>query len=883
MKFLHTFLIALMMLGFAYLPVKADEDLFTVKDTESGFEETFETYSRAIDYYEDHLEEYSNLLLYENDRLISMEYGIVEFDTDEACSLEVDYYSLSKDEDDLLNGCYGIDAAYLYTDHSRNRVYFIVSGDRGYTSLDNVTLHPYETIDKRISVYHNDEHFCHNVMSQLDYDFYSYSIELDDGLDFLKEGDYFSYDGHYFYDDFKAMIDDYRNDTYENSINEAPYFNYYQYLPHRSLSNYTSEELNRYFSDTLAIDGRLLHYDDLNSDNAADEVNRSQIYGNIEDFFMAESIYGTNAMMLLSSAMYESSYGRSSSAFSENNLYLAAAYLGNDENTFGRYDSVADSIYAHSRYFISARYSNHRRSDYTGTHYGNKISGINVNYSPDQYFGEKSASMYYQLDSALGYKDRDSRAIGIIRDDKSVTFYHDEDLESRWFSISDICELSFVILDEHEDCYRVSIDNSFDDEYEYDFSRSFAYVDKEEITLILNEDKIRDYDLSFRHYDLDGGSILSKKQIDLREGADPKPYKEHYEFTGVSQEGVMQYKYIEAIDLIRPFNMTVELGGDIDLSNGVLRVFYEDSTYRDVEINSDMISRFDNKSEGSKEMTITYNGVSIVTPIEVSSRIKEFRNSIAKAIENKDYQFIEANVSRIRYHFSFDEIRQIDKALMEKNKRNYFIEDKTGRYDISFSGLELGLSDQNSFKYFGDTYYAIVRYIPYFERSALQKHSLGYGFEVVDAHSLSFRFNFENIELSSPVIVQVDIPDKKDDLIYSVYHLARNGDIVKMRTTQSDNYIQYMATESGSYMILSRKSANRYHIADSIENLSYGNMGVDNHRNNYRLFLIGVIALIGIIGVVFYYVLYNRNERLWKEFRRSLRNQDFVQEEKPKS
>ena len=883
MKFLYTFLIALILINPLCLYIKAEGDVFAVKDSESGLEEIFETYSEAIAYYDGHLEEYSNLLLYENDRLISMEYGIVEFDTDEACSLEVSYYSLSKDEEDLLNGCYGIDAAYLYTDLREDRVYFIVSGDRAYTSLENVTLHPYESLDKRISIYHNGEHFFHNVMSQLDYDFYSYSIELDDRLDLLGEGCYYSYDGHYFYDEFTKMIDDYRNDTHENSVNEDPYYNYYQYLPHRSLTNYSSEELNKYFNETLAINGRLLHYEDNNSDDAADEMNRSEIYGNIEDFFIAESIYGTNAMMLLSSAMYESSYGRSLSAFEENNLYLTAAHLGNDENMISRYDDVASSIYAHSRYFISARYSNHRRSDYSGTHYGNKISGINVNYSPDQYFGEKSASMYYQLDSILGSKDRNDRALGIINDRKSVIFYHDEALESRWFTLSNICELSFVILEENEDSYKISIDNSLDEGYEYDFNRSYAYIGKDDVSYILNEDMIKDYELTFRHFDLNGGEILSRSEIDLKEGSDPKPYKEHYEFIGVNEEGVAEYKYIEAIDLIRQFDTTIEQGRNIDLYNGLLRVFYEDSTYRDIEINSDMIEYFDKNSEGVKQLKISYNGVETSVEIEISKELHELRTNFEKAVENSDLSFIEENLNRIRYRFSFDEIRKIDKSLMKENKRNYFIEDKTGKYDISVSGLELALSDKNSLKYFGDTYYVRVRYIPYFERSDLLKHSLGYGFELVDGHSLSFRFNSENIELSSPIIVQVDIPEKRDDLIYSVYHLAKNGDVVKMRTTQSDRYIQYMALESGSYVILSRPSENRYHIADSVEDLSYANMGIDNHRNNYRLFLIMVIALIGIIGVVLYYVLYNRNERLWKEFKKSLRDQDSVQEEKLKS
>ena len=220
---------------------------------------------------------------------------------------------------------------------------------------------------------------------------------------------------------------------------------------------------------------------------------------------------------------------------------------------------------------------------------------------------------------------------------------------------------------------------------------------------------------------------------------------------------------------------------------------------------------------------------------------------------------------------------------MDESSRNYFIEDKTGRYDISISGLELGLADMKGLRYFGDTYYVQIRNIPYFDRNDLERHSKGYGFEVVDGLNISFMFNSEKAELSAPVIIQANIEDKKNDLIYSVYHLAKNGDVIKMRTTQSDNYIQFLAKESGSYIILSKESVNEYHIKDSVENLSFANMGVDNHRNNYRLFAIMVISLIGIIGIVFYYVMYNRNEQLWKEFRRSLRTQDIVQEEKPKN
>ncbi|MBP5278888.1 MAG: bacterial Ig-like domain-containing protein, partial [Erysipelotrichaceae bacterium] len=656
------------------MSIKAEDELFVVRDTGSGLEETFETYNSASSFYEEHLEEYDNLLLYEDDRLIRMEYGIVEFNTDEACSLDIDYFSQSKNEDDILNGCYGIDGAYLDTDYRNDRVYFMISDDLGYTSLNNVTLHPYEALESGISVYHNSDHFYHNIKSQLDYDFYSYSLELDDKLNELGEGDYYSYDGHYFYDDFKAMIDDYRNGTRDNSVNEEAYFNYYQFLPHRSLSNYTSSELNEYINETLAINGRLDHYDDSNFDSAADEVNRSQLYGNIEHFFIAQSLYGTNAMMLLSSAIYESSYGRSYPSYANNNLYLSAAYESEAENETRHYDSIADSIYAHSRYFISSRYSNHRRSDYRGTFYGDKASGINVNYSLDSYFGEKSASAYYHLDSLLGNKDRNDKAVGIISDRSSVNFYYDEDLERRRFTLYDITDLSFVILEETENSYKINIDDSNNEDYEYDFSGCIAYVAKDVFSHILNEDRIADYDLNYRYYDLKGGTISDHEQLELLDTCEIKPYREHYEYDGIDEEGNVSYRYIEAIDLIRPFKTTVELGGTIDLRGGLIRVFYEDSTYKDVPIDSDMISSFDMHQEGTQDIRISYNGVAIDTKIEVSQELYELDRDFSMAINDKNYQFVKENINRVDHQFTFEEIRQIDQDLLKDSKRNYYID-----------------------------------------------------------------------------------------------------------------------------------------------------------------------------------------------------------------
>ena len=374
--------------------VLSEEQPYRVYDLQSGFSENFDGYDAAYASYEENRDSYDNLVLAEKDRVIRMEYGIVEFKTDEACSLVLQYESIDKGQTDYLNGCYGIDALYLDTTYG-GEVSFLIGGDHGRILLEDVILHPLGELNTRISSFTSkDGRLIHNIMTQSDFDFYTRTFALDDAPSFMEEGKvYYSFDSHYFYDDLKVLTDDQRQNMHENALNEPGYYNYYQYLPYRSYSVYTPEDVKNYLSDTLGIDGRLCHYIDLNGDNAADEINRSQLYGEEGEFFACQQAYGTNAMMLLSCALNESAYGKSRASFAQNNLFASTAFENDEQRENGRYDTVADSIYAYARYFISSRYSNIRRSDYRGTFFGNKAGGINVNYSIDPYYGEKRASV----------------------------------------------------------------------------------------------------------------------------------------------------------------------------------------------------------------------------------------------------------------------------------------------------------------------------------------------------------------------------------------------------------------------------------------------------------------------------------------------------------
>lgn len=885
MKFLHRLFVLLLCL-FCLVDthvIYGQEDFYYIYDSDKEIEK-YEDYREAFSYYENHLDEYDNLLLIFNDQVIHMEYGIVEFKTGEACLLNVEYQSITRDDVGYLNGCYGIDAAYLETSDDGKNVYFMISGDRGYTSIENVILHPYETLKVRPSMYANSEgYLIHKIKTQFDQDYYSYSLMIDETLDELVSGnDYFSYDGHYFYDDFYAMIDDYRTDSHDHSINSDAYYNYFQYLPYRSLSNYDLDELNKYFYDVLKIDGRMNHYNDYDGDGAGDEINRSQLYGQFDSFIAYQYLYGTNAMMMISSAINESSYGRSFSAYSGNNLYQVAAYESETEKNNSRYDSIDNSIYSYSKYLVSSLYSNHLRSDYAGTFYGNKASGINAGYSLDPYLGEKNSAVYFDLDSKLSGKDRNCYALGIITAD-DVTFYKDQQLQTRLFRLKDLHDHSFIILAEYDETYKIQIDASFDEGYLYDFERSIAYIKKDVFSAILNEGSIHEYDLANIHYDLGEGSFRELQSVDLKY---PKanqipviiPERDGYVFDGYDENNVAKYRKIKDIEVVS-FNETIG-GTDIDLNGSIIRVNYEDKTDENIEINTDMLEGY---AYGCDAVTIDFHGIKTQQNLSYDTQGRKISDDVLLAIESHDYQYVKDNIGSLKYPLSFAQIRQIDYELKEINDRNYVIKDNSEKYNISISGLDLSLENRNTFNLFDDTYYVVVDNIARKDEDLIFGLASGYGFDKVEGIDISFRFNYQDIELVGPAIVQIAPGDKKNNLVYSVYHLSDDGDIIKCRTTQSENYVQFLINESGPYLLLTRSSVNEYDFEDRTEDLSYENMGFDNHRINISLLVTIVLSLLGIIGIIVYYIFNNKRKKLWKDFRRSLRTAGYAQEEKPKN
>ena len=225
-----------------------------------------------------------------------------------------------------------------------------------------------------------------------------------------KEVIYYSFDGNYFYTTLESMLEDYRNGTYEHSVNyDNPYYSYYLYLPSHSTTSYTAEDL-----DNIII-------------SKGYNASNSKMYGTGQYFKEAEETYGQNALMMFSHAATESAYGTSNIAMDKNNLFGYGAADSCAYDCAYSYDSPRDSIMDYAQK-TGDNYSYVTGKYYYGSHFGNKSSGRNVKYMTDPYAGEKEAAKSFLSDDDFGGKDFNSNTIGVSKKGYawSSVFYDEE-------------------------------------------------------------------------------------------------------------------------------------------------------------------------------------------------------------------------------------------------------------------------------------------------------------------------------------------------------------------------------------------------------------------------------------------------------------------------
>lgn len=290
------------------------------------------------------------------------------------------------------NGSYGADAAYLGTENGK--IKFMLAGVVGLVNSSEVQIVNLSDT-KSVSCYVvQNGRLWHRISMNLTDTSYS-ALDQGPAPSYLTSGvTYYSYDGHYFYKDYATMLDDYCYGDRESSLNpKNPYYNYYQFLPMRSKTSYSTTALGTLINAKLSS-GSVL------KDTASIFVNY-------------QNTYGVNALLMAGIAANESAWGVSNIAKTKNNLFGLNAVDSAPGDSSNAYSSVDECIRQFAETYMSKRYLYPNYSYYHGAYLGNKASGINVSYASDPYWGEKAANAAWTLDKNGGSVDYGKYTIGI--------------------------------------------------------------------------------------------------------------------------------------------------------------------------------------------------------------------------------------------------------------------------------------------------------------------------------------------------------------------------------------------------------------------------------------------------------------------------------------
>ncbi|MFA7688619.1 MAG: glucosaminidase domain-containing protein, partial [Bacilli bacterium] len=355
-------------------------------------------------------------IIYKNE-LIDTKYGLLNLRTKSSDKVNTNLYKTATTGAayTYTNGYYGSDAAYLGLNIGNKRAKLKISGFTGWVRKeDGSSRIEYEVIP--ISLVKSPTYY---IVSNGDLRHYfakyitsssSYisSVNLGPAPKELKAGvKYYSFDGNYFYSSLLTMLNDYKNNTYVNSINAVKaYYNYYQFLPYRTKSTYNATDINGYLTDVKDYVGKATSY--------PISGNRSMMYGEGANFVYTQNTYGANALLTVGISANESGWGKSRISVEKNNLFGHGAADSNPYGGANGYNSVRDSILYHTDIYVNSYYCD-TETDYRyyGCFVGNKNAGMNVKYASDPYWGEKAAGHYYAVDKALGLGDYNSYQVGI--------------------------------------------------------------------------------------------------------------------------------------------------------------------------------------------------------------------------------------------------------------------------------------------------------------------------------------------------------------------------------------------------------------------------------------------------------------------------------------
>ncbi len=387
----------------------------------------------------------------------------------------------------------------------------------------------------------SNESIRHNYVTKIQNDYRSSGgSTIGPKPEMLKEGTYYSYDGHYFYDTLEKLIKDYKNNTYQNSVNkDNPYYNYYMYLSNHTRTAYSSINIDEYIRNNLG------YKKDVYGHKASDGTSR--LYGSGTFFYYAQEKYGVNAILSLSLSRNETGNGRSYLAINKNNGFGLNAVDSNPIGGANWYATFGNSILGYASKWITYGFAKATDWRYFGPQFGDKWIGMNVKYASDTYWSEKMASNYYHMDKALGLQDYNYYQLGVLK--QPAAAYREPSTSSKFIYEYPEAEDAVVIIDEvtknNEKWYKVMSDLNTDQNYneitsgDYNWDNA-VYVKAEYIKKInkgkngyISPNEVIEYQNKDYEYNL----YIENGEFHPRVGISTKDTKYYYDSSLTSETG----------------------------------------------------------------------------------------------------------------------------------------------------------------------------------------------------------------------------------------------------------------------------------------------------------------------------------------------------------
>ena len=248
----------------------------------------------------------------------------------------------------------------------------------------------------------------------------------------LPNGVYYSWDGITFYTDRDCL-----KPVYNGAV-VGRYYQYFQYLPLRTQTQYTAQEIDAYVT--------MLGYDHAPTSLSDPDLDTgSMLFGQGASFISAQTTYGMNALLIFSLAYHESGGGTSTLAITKYNLFGWGAVDSNPINNAKEFTSIEDSINEMMGVHIRG-YMSPDTWTFFGSVIGSKGSGMNVKYASDLYWSEKIAGRAYKVDRYLGNKDYGAVDYAIINDSAAVSIEKTAALSTDLYTLSSTLKYKSLII-----------------------------------------------------------------------------------------------------------------------------------------------------------------------------------------------------------------------------------------------------------------------------------------------------------------------------------------------------------------------------------------------------------------------------------------------------